>query len=101
VRSDTSEWKGVVDCFEEVLTDTHFNVRIAFTEMYPSGHCFVRLFQTAIYYDWIELEGAKAPILLPVSERVAAQVEGRRDLWYANVFWTGYEKFRTFSRVRF
>lgn len=95
------EWKGSVACFEEVLTDKTFNVQVAFAEMYPSDDCVTRLFQTAIYYDWVQIEGSKVPILMPVKERIIAKVQGQRDLWYASIFWTGYERFRASHKIRF
>lgn len=94
-------WKGSVACFEEVLTDKDFNVLSVFTEMHPPDGCVTQLVQTAIYYDWIKLEGLKSPILLPVKERITAKVQGQKDLWYANVSWTDYEKFRTEHKIRF
>lgn len=95
------EWKGSVACFEEIVTDKKFNVRVVFAEMYPSDGCVTQLVQTAIYYDWVELEGLNAPMLLPVRERVIAKVQGQKDLWYANVSWTGYERFRAWHKIRF
>ncbi len=95
------EWKGSVACFEEVLTDKDFNVLSVFTEMHPPDGCLTQLLQTAIYYEWIKLEGLKSPILLPVKERISAKVQGQKDLWYANVSWTDYEKFRAEHNISF
>jgi len=95
------DWKGAVDCLEQVLTDQRFNVLSVFTEMRPPDACLTRLIQTAIYYDWIMLEGLKSPVMLPVRERATATVLGQKDLWYTSVSWTDYRKFRTGHRIRF
>jgi hypothetical protein len=95
------DWKGAVDCLEQVLTDKRFNVLSVFTEMRPPDGCLTRLLQTAIYYDWIKLDGLKSPVMLPVRERVAAAVLGQKDLWYTSVSWTDYRKFRTGHRIKF
>jgi hypothetical protein len=71
-----------------------------FTEMRPPDACLTQLIQTAIYYDWIKLEGLKFHVLLPVRERIAAKVKGQESLWYANVSWTAYRKFRVESKIR-
>ena len=94
-------WKGSVDCFEAVLTDRNLNVLSVFAEMHPPDGCLTRVIQTALYFDWVTLEGIKSPILVPVKERIAAKVRGQKDLWYANVTWTHYEKFRAQHRMRF
>lgn len=95
------DWKGSVACFKQVLTDKDFNVVSVFTEMRPPDGCLTELFQTAIYYDWIRLEGLKSPVLLPVRERITAKVRGRKDLLYGNVSWTDYKKFRVGHRIKF
>jgi hypothetical protein len=69
--------------------------------MRPPDGCLTELFQTAIYYDWIRLEGLKSPVLLPVRERITAKVRGRKDLLYGNVSWTDYKKFRVGHRIKF
>jgi hypothetical protein len=94
-------WKGSVVCFEQILTDKDFNVLSVFTEMHPPDSCLTQLVQTAIYYDWIKLEGLKVPVLLPVRERIAAKVMGQKDLWYANVSWVDYKKFRAEHKMKF
>jgi len=94
-------WKGSVVCFEQILTDKDFNVLSVFTEMRPPDGCLTQLVQTAIYYDWIKLEELKSPILLPVMERITAKVLGQKDLWYANVSWTDYKKFRAEHKIKF
>jgi hypothetical protein len=94
-------WKGPVVCFEQVLTDKAFNVLSVFVEMSPPDNCLTQLVETAIYYDWIMLDGLKFPILLPIRERITAKVMGQKDLWYANVSWTDYKKFRAEHKVRF
>jgi hypothetical protein len=93
-------WKGSVVCFEQVLTDKDFNVLSVFTEMRPPDGCLTQLVQTAIYYDWIKLEGLESPILLPVMERVTAKVVGQKELWYANVSWSDYKKFRAEHKIK-
>jgi hypothetical protein len=95
------DWKGSVACFEQVLTDKDFNVLSVFTEMHPPDDCLTRLLQTAIYYDWVKLDGLKSPVMLPVRERVAATVLGQKDLWYTSVSWTDYRKFRAGHRIKF
>ena len=94
-------WKGSVDCFEVVLTDNNFNVVSVFAELHPPDGCVTRYIQTGLYFDWVTLAGIKSPILLPVRERIAAKVRAQKDLWYANVTWSEYEKFRAQHRIRF
>jgi Trypsin-like peptidase domain len=94
-------WKGAVACDEQILTDKDFNVLFVFTELYPPDDCLARLVQQAASYDWISLEGLKSPILLPVKERITAKVQGQKDLWYTNVSWTGYRKFRAEHKIKF
>ena len=95
-------WKGSVACFEQILTDKDFNISSVYTEMRPSdSSCLTRLVQTAIYYDWIKLDGLKSPMLLPVRERVTPEVLGQKDMWYASVTWTDYQKFRAEHRIKF
>jgi hypothetical protein len=93
-------WKGSVDCFEQVLTDNNFNVLAVFAEMSPPDGCLTQLVQTAVYYDWIKLEGLTSPVLLPVMERITAKVQGQKDLWYANVSWTDYKQFRAEHKIK-
>jgi hypothetical protein len=93
-------WKGPVVCFEQILTDKDFNVLAVFAEMSPPDGCLTQLVQTAIYYDWVTLEGISSPVLLPVTERVTAKVQGQKDLWYANVSWTDYKQFRTEHKIK-
>jgi hypothetical protein len=95
-----SDWKGPVACFEQVLTDKDFNVLSVFTEMRPPDDCLTQLVQIAIYYDWVKLEGLDLPILLPVTERITAEVMGKKHLWYATASWTNYKKFRTEHKIR-
>jgi len=83
-----------VACIEQILTDKDFNVMSVFTEMFPPEDCLIRSFQTAIYYDWVTLEGQESPILLPVKERIAAKGSRQKESWYASMSWTDYEKFR-------
>ena len=94
-------WKGPVDCFEQILTDKDFNVLSVFTERRPPEHCLAQVVQTAIYYDWIKLEGLTSPVLLPVRERITSKVQGQKNLWYANMSWTDYEEFRAEHKVKF
>jgi hypothetical protein len=94
-------WKGAVACDEQILTDKQFNVLFVFTDLYPPDGCLVRLVQQAASYDWTKLEGLKSPILLPVKERLTAKVQGQKDLWYTNVSWTDYRKFRAEHKVKF
>ena len=94
-------WRGSVACFEQILTDKDFNVLSVFTEMRPPDGCLTELVQTAIYYDWIKLEGLKSPILLPIMERITAKVLGQKDLWYANVSWTDYKEFRAEHKIKY
>ncbi len=92
-------WKGPVLCFEQVLTDKSFNVLSVFTEMRPPDDCLTQLFQAAVYFNWIKLRGLSSPVLLPVMERVTAKVLGQKELWYANVSWTDYQKFRVEHKI--
>jgi len=94
-------WNGSVVCFEQILTDEDFNVLSVFTEMHPPDACLAEVVQTAIYYDWIKLDGLTSPILLPIRERITAQILGQRDLWYATVSWTDYKKFRAEHKIEF
>ena len=87
-------WKGSVACVEQVLTDKDYNVLSVFTEMSPPENCLTQLFQTAIFYDWIKLDGLKSPVLLPVMERITAKVQGQKQLLRAQMSWTDYQKFR-------
>jgi hypothetical protein len=92
-------WKGTVACFELILADKDFNVLSIFTEMRPPDECLTQFFQTALYYDWTELEGMKSPFPFPTRERIAAKVQGQKQLWYSNVTWTDYKKFRVEHNV--
>jgi hypothetical protein len=94
------DWKGSVTCVEQILTDKDFNVMSVFTEMSPPDGCLTQLVQRAIYYDWVTLKGLKSPILLPVMERITAKLQGQKDLWYAQVSWTDYERFRAEHKIR-
>lgn len=94
-------WKGSVACFEWVLTDSDFNVRAAFTEMYPPENCPTQIIETAIYYDWVKLEGSAPPVLLPVSERISAKVSGQKKLLSAEVAWSDYKAFRADHIMKF
>ena len=94
-------WKGSVVCFEQVLTDGDFNVVAVFTEMYPPDGCLTRSVKSAIYYDRIKLVGLDTPVLVPVMERIAAKVQGQKELWYANVSWTDYRQFRAEHKIDF
>jgi hypothetical protein len=90
-----------VACFEQILTDKDFNVLSVFTEMRPPDGCLTELVQIATYYDWIDLEGYKSPVLLPVMERITAKVSGQKDLLYANMSWTDYKEFRADHKVKY
>jgi len=94
-------WNGSVDCYEQILTDKEFNIVAVFTELYPPDHCLTELVQTAIYYDWIQLDRLKSPILLPAKEKIAAQIQGQKALLYTNVSWTDYKEFRADHRMKF
>lgn len=96
-----AEWKGAVDCVEQIVTDKDFNVLAVFTEMRPPDTCLTKVMQTAIYYNWIRLEGLKSLVLLPVMERMSAKVQGQENLLYANMTWTDYQKFRVKSNIKF
>ena len=94
-------WKGSVVCFEQVVTDKDFNVLSVFTEMLPPEGCLTQIVQTAIYYDWVKLDGLESPIRLPVRERVTAQQLGQKSLSYASVSWSDYQKFRAEHKIKF
>jgi hypothetical protein len=94
-------WEGPVDCFEQVLTDKNFNVLSTLAEMQPPEPCLAQLVQTALYYDWVQLDDMEAPVLLPVRERIAVKVKGQKELMYTNVLWAEYRKFRVGHKVKF
>jgi hypothetical protein len=94
-------WKGSVVCFEQVVTDKDFNVLSVFTEMLPPEGCLTQMIQTAIYYDWVKLDGLESPIRLPVRERITAEQVGRKSLSYARVSWSDYQKFRAEHKIKF
>ncbi len=94
-------WEGPVDCFEQVLTDKNFNVLSTFSQMQPPEPCLTQVVQTALYYEWVKLDGAEAPVLLPVRERIAMKVDGSKDLMYTSVLWTEYRKFRAGHEIKF
>jgi hypothetical protein len=93
-------WKGSVVCFEQVVTDKDFNVLSVFTEMLPPEGCLTQIVQTAIYYDWVKLDGLESPIRLPVRERITAQQSGQKSLSYASVSWSDYQKFRAEHKIK-
>ncbi len=95
------DWKGAVDCDEWVVTDTDFNVLSSFAVMYPPASCLPRFVQTATQYDWITLPGIKAPVLLPVTERVTAKMSGEKKVLTASVVWSDYREFRAEHKLRF
>ena len=94
------EWKGSVACMEQILTDKDFNVLSVFSEMIPPDSCLVESLQTAIYYDWGKLEDMQLPVLLPVTEIIAAKVKQQKHLLYATASWTDYKKFRAEHKVK-
>ena len=94
-------WKGSVVCFEQVVTDKDFNVLSVFTEMLPPEGCLTQMIQTAIYYDWVKLDGLESPIRLPVRERITAEQVGRKSLSYASVSWSDYQEFRAEHKIKF
>lgn len=94
-------WKGSVVCFEQVVTDKDFNVLSVFTEMLPPEGCLTQIVQTAIYYDWVKLDGLESPIRLPVRERITAEQVGQKSLSYASVSWSDYQKFRAEHKIKF
>jgi hypothetical protein len=94
-------WKGSVVCFEQVVTDKDFNVLSVFTEMLPPEGCLTQMIQTAIYYDWVKLDGLESPIRLPVRERITAQQLGQKSLSYASVSWSDYQEFRAEHKIKF
>ena len=93
-------WEGAVACFEAVLTDRNFNVESTFTEMYPPTTCIAQLYQSAIYYDWINLPGLSDSVLLPVSERTTTKFAGRDELVYSTMLWSNYSKFRAEHKIQ-
>jgi hypothetical protein len=94
-------WKGPVACFEQIITDKDFNVLSVFTEMRPPDGCLTELVEIATHYGWINLEGHKSPVLLPIRERMTAKMMGEKGLWYANVSWTDYKEFRTDHKIKY
>jgi Trypsin-like peptidase domain len=96
-----ANWKGPVVCFEQVVTDKDFNVLSVFTEMLPPEGCRTQIVQMAIYYDWVKLEELTSPVRLPVMERITAKQVGQKNMSYASVSWTDYQKFRAEHRIKF
>ncbi len=94
-------WKGSVACLEWVVTDKQFNVVAAFTEMYPPEPCTTQSVQTAMFYDWMELEGINSPMLFPVRESVSAKVSGQKKSLSADVSWTAYKAFRVEHKLQY
>jgi Trypsin-like peptidase domain len=96
------DWKGLVPCIEKVLTDQEFNLVADFWEVYPpAGRCKFRILQSAIYYNWVSVEGLKSPLLLPTSERINGKQEGREKLVYTTISWAKYRKFASEHKIRF
>lgn len=93
-------WKGPVACFEQILTDKDFNVLSVFTDWRPPEGSFTLWFQTAIYYDWVELYGVKSPIPFPTEERIVAKLQGEKHLRYGNVTWTEYKRYRASHKIK-
>jgi hypothetical protein len=94
-------WKGSVVCREQIITDKDFNVLATFSEQRPPESCLTRLIQTAMYYEWVKVEGLNGPILLPVKARVAARVLGQKDPWYTSIDWSDYKKFRAEHDIKY
>jgi hypothetical protein len=95
-------WKGVVPCIEKVITDQEFSVVADFLEVYPpSGRCKFKILQSAIYYNWVSVEGLKAPMLLPISQRINGKQEDRDKLVYTTISWAKYRKFGSEHKIRF
>jgi hypothetical protein len=69
--------------------------------MLPPEGCLTQMIQTAIYYDWVKLDGLESPIRLPVRERITAEQVGRKSLSYARVSWSDYQKFRAEHKIKF
>jgi hypothetical protein len=92
-------WEGSVACFQQILTDKDFNVLSVFTDLRPPEERRTQFFQTAIYYDWVELEGVRSPIPFPVEERIVAKVQGEKDLRYSSVTWTEYRQYRVSHKL--
>jgi hypothetical protein len=95
-------WKGVVPCIEKVITDQEFSVVADFLEVYPpSGRCKFKILQSAIYYNWVSVEGLKAPMLLPISQRINGKQEDRDKLVYTTISWAKYREFGSEHKIRF
>jgi hypothetical protein len=69
--------------------------------MLPPEGCLTQMIQTAIYYDWVKLDGLESPIRLPVRERITAQQLGQKSLSYASVSWSDYQEFRAEHKIKF
>jgi hypothetical protein len=96
------DWRGVVPCIEKVITDQEFSVVADFLEVYPpSGRCKFRILQSAIYYNWVSVEGLTAPMLLPTSQRINGKQEDRDKLVYTTISWAKYRKFGSEHKIRF
>jgi Trypsin-like peptidase domain len=93
------KWQGPVDCFLAVVTDNHFNVVLSFMESRPPDNCLTKLFQRAMYYDYLKLE--ESPMLLPVRERIVAKLLQQEQPLYSSVTWTDYRKFRSEHRITY
>ncbi len=92
-------WEGSVACFERILTDKDFNVLSVFSDLRPPEERSTEFFQTAIYYDWVELKGARSPIPFPTEEIIVAKLKAEKQLRYGNVTWTEYRKYRASHRI--
>jgi hypothetical protein len=92
-------WEGSVACFEQILADRDFNISSVFTDLRPPEECKAQFFHTALYFNWVQLEGTTSPILVPNSEIIVTKYRGERDLQYGNVTWTEYRKYRASHKI--
>ncbi|MGA3092727.1 MAG: trypsin-like peptidase domain-containing protein [Terriglobales bacterium] len=98
-RNGHLPWQGSVACFEQILTDKAFNVLSVFTDWRPPEACLTQFFQTAIYFDWIELEGVNSPVPFPAREQIVAKFRGQERLRFSNVTWTEYRQYRVSHKI--
>jgi hypothetical protein len=96
----SEEWKGPVDCFQQILTDKDFNAVKIFQELFPPDNCRTEVHEDAVYYEWIKIEGLDVPVLLPVRQRIASRSKGQKEMFYTDVSWTQYRIFRAEHKIK-
>lgn len=91
-------WEGPVDCFEQIIADKDFNIVSVLIERRPPYPCRAQVEETSTYYAWVRLEDIESPILVPVREIVTARWPGYANVFYTEVIWTDYKRFRSHGK---